>query len=209
MGRDRIEVPPHRIAWRTVWIARAPSRSAGGVTGCSIAYHLAEAGWTDVVLLEKGELTSGSTAHAAGLVTMFNPSPTMMRFRRCSIELYGKLGVFEAVRESPVRVRPRPAPGAPSGRLASGRDRAGRRAALAGGGRELMPAASPDGLEGRVGAGRRLPGPARGHLRARRRRPGHGVRIARARASRGSSSVAVARSSRSAPTGAGSRPRSW
>ncbi len=69
----------------------------GGITGCSIAYHLAEAGWTDVLLLEKGELTSGSTAHAAGLVTMFNPSPTMMRFRRYSIELYGKLGVFEAV----------------------------------------------------------------------------------------------------------------
>jgi glycine cleavage system aminomethyltransferase T/glycine/D-amino acid oxidase-like deaminating enzyme len=69
----------------------------GGVTGCSVAYHLAKAGWTDVLLLEKGELTSGSTFHAAGLVTMFNPSPTMMRFRRYSIELYRDLGVFEAV----------------------------------------------------------------------------------------------------------------
>jgi 4-methylaminobutanoate oxidase (formaldehyde-forming) len=69
----------------------------GGVTGCSVAYHLAQGGWTDVLLVEKGELTSGSTAHAAGLVTMFNPSPTMMRFRRYSIELYGRLGVFEAV----------------------------------------------------------------------------------------------------------------
>ena len=69
----------------------------GGVTGCSVAYHLARAGWSDVLLLEKGELTSGSTAHAAGLVTMFNPSPTMMRFRRYSIELYGELGVFETV----------------------------------------------------------------------------------------------------------------
>jgi glycine cleavage system T protein len=68
----------------------------GGVTGCSVAYHLAEAGWRDVALLDKGELTSGSTAHAAGLVTAFNPSPTMMRFRRYSIELYGRLGVFEA-----------------------------------------------------------------------------------------------------------------
>ena len=67
----------------------------GGITGCSIAYHLAKAGWTDVLLLEKGELTSGSTCHAAGLVTMFNPSPTMMRFRRYSIELYRELGVFE------------------------------------------------------------------------------------------------------------------
>jgi 4-methylaminobutanoate oxidase (formaldehyde-forming) len=69
----------------------------GGVTGCSVLYHLARAGWTDVLLLEKGELTSGSTAHAAGLVTMFNPSPTMMRFRRYSIELYRELGVFDAV----------------------------------------------------------------------------------------------------------------
>jgi len=69
----------------------------GGITGCSVAYHLAKAGWTDVLLLEKGELTSGSTCHAAGLVTMFNPSPTMMRFRRYSIELYRELGVFEAV----------------------------------------------------------------------------------------------------------------
>lgn len=69
----------------------------GGITGCSIALHLAEAGWTDVLLLEKGELTSGSTCHAAGLVTMFNPSPTMMRFRRYSIERYRELGVFETV----------------------------------------------------------------------------------------------------------------
>jgi len=69
----------------------------GGITGCSAAYHLAKAGWTDIVLLEKGDLTSGSTCHAAGLVTMFNPSPTMMRFRRYSIELYRELGVFETV----------------------------------------------------------------------------------------------------------------
>jgi 4-methylaminobutanoate oxidase (formaldehyde-forming) len=69
----------------------------GGITGCSVAYHLARAGWTDVVLVEKGELTGGSTAHAAGLVTMFNPSPTMMRFRRYSIELYRDLGVFQTV----------------------------------------------------------------------------------------------------------------
>ena len=69
----------------------------GGIAGCSVAYHLARAGLTDVLLVEKGELTSGSTAHAAGLVTMFNPSPTMMALRRYSIELYGELGVFDAV----------------------------------------------------------------------------------------------------------------
>src|SRR6266571_4038407 len=79
-----------------------PSRAravviGGGITGTSVAYHLAQAGWRDTVLLEKADLTSGSTCHAAGLVTQFNPSPTMMRFRRYSIELYRKLGIFETV----------------------------------------------------------------------------------------------------------------
>jgi len=69
----------------------------GGIAGVSCAYHLAKAGVREVVLLEKGELTSGSTHHAAGLVTQFNPSPTMMRFRRYSVDLYKELGVFETV----------------------------------------------------------------------------------------------------------------
>jgi glycine/D-amino acid oxidase-like deaminating enzyme/glycine cleavage system aminomethyltransferase T len=69
----------------------------GGIAGVSCAYHLAKAGEHDVVLVEKGELTSGSTHHAAGLVTQFNPSPTMMRFRRYSVQLYEELGVFERV----------------------------------------------------------------------------------------------------------------
>ncbi|MEA2607164.1 MAG: hypothetical protein QOI00_1921, partial [Chloroflexota bacterium] len=69
----------------------------GGITGCSVAYHLALAGWTDVLLVEKHQLTAGSTCQAAGLVTSFNPSSTMMQFRRYSIELYGRLGVFENV----------------------------------------------------------------------------------------------------------------
>ena len=69
----------------------------GGVTGCSVAYHLARTGWTDVVLLDKGELTSGSTHHAAGLVTQFNPSATMMEFRRYSVALYKELEVFNTV----------------------------------------------------------------------------------------------------------------
>jgi 4-methylaminobutanoate oxidase (formaldehyde-forming) len=69
----------------------------GGIAGCSVAYHLARAGWRDVLLLEKGELTSGSTHHAAGLVTAFNPSATMMAFRRYSIGLYRELEVFEGV----------------------------------------------------------------------------------------------------------------
>ncbi len=122
----------------------------GGVTGCSILLHLAEAGWTDVLLLEKGELTSGSTHHAAGLVTMFNPSPTMMRFRRYSIERYRELGVFETVG---------------SLRFASSRDQfmeLQRGVSRAKGigldvellsaeeARELMPAASPEALYGAV-----------------------------------------------------------
>jgi glycine cleavage system aminomethyltransferase T/glycine/D-amino acid oxidase-like deaminating enzyme len=69
----------------------------GGIAGCSVAYHLAGAGWREVMLIEKGELTSGSTHHAAGLVTQFNPSATMMRFRRYSVSVYRELGVFDAV----------------------------------------------------------------------------------------------------------------
>src|SRR3989442_10804584 len=69
----------------------------GGITGCSVAYHLARPGVRDAHLPEKGERTSGRPCHAAGLVTQFNPSRTMMRFRRYSIELYRELGVFEAV----------------------------------------------------------------------------------------------------------------
>src|SRR4051812_16148412 len=69
----------------------------GGITGCSVAYHLALAGMTDVLLVEKHQLTSGSTCQAAGLVTAFNPSSTMMAFRQYSIDLYRRLGVFETV----------------------------------------------------------------------------------------------------------------
>ena len=46
----------------------------GGAVGTSIAYHLAKAGWSDVMLLERDELTSGSTWHAAGLLPLFNMS---------------------------------------------------------------------------------------------------------------------------------------
>lgn len=69
----------------------------GGIVGCSILYHLAKAGWKDVVLVEKNELTSGATCMAAGLVTLFNSSPTMMRMRKYSSELYYELGAFDRV----------------------------------------------------------------------------------------------------------------
>ncbi|HEY2915731.1 MAG TPA: FAD-dependent oxidoreductase, partial [Candidatus Limnocylindrales bacterium] len=69
----------------------------GGITGCSVALHLAEAGWRDIVLVEKAQLTAGSTCQAAGLVTAFNPSATMLAWRRYSLELYRRLGVFDTV----------------------------------------------------------------------------------------------------------------
>ena len=63
----------------------------GGIAGCSVAYHLAGKGWTDVILVDKGELTSGSTWHAAGMVTHFHTSPAIMRMRQHSIRLYRTL----------------------------------------------------------------------------------------------------------------------
>src|SRR5262245_3408199 len=63
----------------------------GGIAGCSVAYHLARKGWSGVVLVDKGELTSGSTWHAAGMVTHFHTSTTLMRMRKYSIELYRRL----------------------------------------------------------------------------------------------------------------------
>ena len=122
----------------------------GGITGCSVAYHLARAGWSDVLLVDKGELTSGSTAHAAGLVTMFNPSPTMMRFRRYSIELYRELGVFETV--GSLRLASSTEQMAELRRGVSRARGIGLPVDLLGPqeARELMPAASPDSLFGAV-----------------------------------------------------------
>ncbi|HVN52481.1 MAG TPA: FAD-dependent oxidoreductase, partial [Acidimicrobiales bacterium] len=55
----------------------------GGVIGCSVAYHLAEAGWDDVLLLERDRLTSGTTWHAAGLMVTFgSTSQTSTEIRR-------------------------------------------------------------------------------------------------------------------------------
>ncbi len=62
----------------------------GGVVGC-IAFHLAKMGCEDVVLVEKGELTSGTTFHSVGLVSQFRTSPTLMRLMNSSIHLYNEL----------------------------------------------------------------------------------------------------------------------
>ncbi|QEW18062.1 Aminomethyltransferase [Marinibacterium anthonyi] len=64
----------------------------GGAVGASGLYHLAQAGWTDCVLLEKNELTAGSTWHAAGNVPTFSTSWSVMNLQRYSTELYRRLG---------------------------------------------------------------------------------------------------------------------
>ena len=69
----------------------------GGIVGVNIAYHLAKLGWTEIVLCEKGEVASGESSHAAGLVTQFATSQTLMQFRKYSIELYSELGLFDHV----------------------------------------------------------------------------------------------------------------
>jgi len=60
----------------------------GGISGCSVAYHLAKAGWTDVVLLERRKLTSGTTWHAAGLIGQLRGSANMTRLAKYSADLY-------------------------------------------------------------------------------------------------------------------------
>jgi len=64
----------------------------GGAVGASSLYHLCKAGWTDCVLLEKNELTAGSTWHAAGNVPTFSSSWSIMNMQRYSAELYRGLG---------------------------------------------------------------------------------------------------------------------
>jgi dimethylglycine dehydrogenase len=63
----------------------------GGAVGCSALYHLARLGWTDVVLLERDELTSGSTWHAAGNCPNFSTSWSILKLQRHSTELYRRL----------------------------------------------------------------------------------------------------------------------
>ena len=63
----------------------------GGVGGASVAYHLAQLGERDVVLLDRAELTSGSTFHSAGLVGQLRADPTLTRMNMYSVELYRRL----------------------------------------------------------------------------------------------------------------------
>jgi len=60
----------------------------GGSLGVNLMYHLTQEGWTDIVLVEKGELTSGSTWHAAGLCPNFNGNHTLSHIHEYTIKLY-------------------------------------------------------------------------------------------------------------------------
>jgi len=63
----------------------------GGIAGCSVAYHLAKYGWKDTILLERDQLTSGTTWHAAGLVGQLGASSTITKLRKYSLNLYKEL----------------------------------------------------------------------------------------------------------------------
>ena len=78
----------------------------GGIAGASVAYHLTRLGWTDVVVLERRELTGGTTWHAAGLVTQLRASQTLIELARDAVNLYATL-------EEPRRADP-PASGRPA-----------------------------------------------------------------------------------------------
>src|SRR5215813_14082110 len=63
----------------------------GGVVGASVLYHLTKAGWNDVVLIERSELTSGSTWHAAGGMHTVNGDPNVAKLQQYTINLYREL----------------------------------------------------------------------------------------------------------------------
>ena len=118
-------------AWRST---REPPSSArcvivgGGVGGTSIAYHLAQLGMKDVVLVDRNQLTSGSTFHSAGLVGQLRGSVSLTKMMMYSVELYRRLGGRVGVRPGLDRVRRHPARlerGAAGGAAPPGR--AGRR----------------------------------------------------------------------------------
>ena len=69
----------------------------GGISGCSVAYHLAKAGWSDIVLLERKQLTCGTTWHAAGLIGQLRGSANMTRLAKYSADLYVKLAAETGV----------------------------------------------------------------------------------------------------------------
>ena len=75
----------------------------GGVSGCSVAYHLTKAGWRDVVVLERRKVNSGTTWHAAGLIGQLRGSANMTRLAKYSADLYrgleGETGVATGMKQ--------------------------------------------------------------------------------------------------------------
>eukprot|EP01037_Dinobryon_pediforme_P029074 gene29074-32588_t len=63
----------------------------GGVVGCSVLYHLTKAGWSDVMLIERAELTAGSTWHAAGGFHTLNGDPNVAKLQQYTVELYKEI----------------------------------------------------------------------------------------------------------------------
>src|SRR5258705_8507769 len=63
----------------------------GGVVGCSVLFHLAKAGWTDIMLIERSELTSGSSWHAAGGFHTLNGDPNVAKLQAYTVQLYNEI----------------------------------------------------------------------------------------------------------------------
>jgi dimethylglycine dehydrogenase len=73
----------------------------GGVVGCSVLYHLSKAGWKDVVLVERKQLTAGSTWHAAGGIHTLNGDPNVAALQKYTVELYQEI---EEISEVPCAI---------------------------------------------------------------------------------------------------------
>ena len=69
----------------------------GGVVGASVLYHLTKGGWKDVVLIERSELTSGSTWHAAGGMHTLNGDPNVAKLQQYTINLYKEIEAISGV----------------------------------------------------------------------------------------------------------------
>jgi len=88
LARNQNRVPNRR------WEMKSQARVVvigGGIAGCSTLYHLTQEGWSDVVLVERDELTSGTTWHSAAQVTNFGMSQVMIALKSHSIKLYKEL----------------------------------------------------------------------------------------------------------------------
>src|SRR6266568_7496620 len=101
-GRTLLSGAPHSLltydrSGTGIRIGRAMKSHAqvvvigGGVVGCSVLYHLTKAGWKDVVLVERDELTSGSTWHAAGGMHTINSDPNVAKLQQYTINLYKEI----------------------------------------------------------------------------------------------------------------------